>query len=236
MEKLLRFISKNSQKLLNLFKNPRKNRVENLQESRVDLIEFREFLSSEKLVDFYGYQFLPREAKRGDKFRKAHFISSQVVGIFVIFLAIITTVVYANENLEVATENSCYVAAYISTLMKFLYMFSKSRNLIVEVIEKLDEHFPHLSLDQNSFGVRKHLKELKIILKLVVFAYLFSVTQFSIFNVEVKIYGWIMSKEVEWIPMHVFWFPFDASKPAIFWITQVSVNLLKYSKIKFIFN
>jgi hypothetical protein len=221
MEKFSLFLSEKSQKVSNFFKSFF------VKKSRVDLIEFREFLGAEKLFNFCGYQLLPRAPNRGDKFRKAHFILSQIVGILIIILAMISAFVYAKENIEVTTENVCYVFSYSSTLLRFLYMLTKSQQLI-EIIEKLDEHFPHLSLDQKSFGVRKYLKELKMVSKIVVFVFVFAVAQFTNFNIEVKIYGWLMSKEVEWIPMHVFWFPFDASKPLIFWIVQVGVKFLLF--------
>lgn len=160
---------------------------------------------------------MPQTESRHDVFHKIIFAANQFFGLLMVVCSIISCSFYAKESkFQLSIENFMYSSSYLNIIVRFVYIIHYRRKSIEEVIEKLDAHFPHHGLEQYSYGVRKYLRHLNAVTWIAIIVYTLACVQFTCFMMEGKLYGWIISQDIPWVPIYFFWFPFNTSSNFVY--------------------
>ena len=176
--------------------------------------KFEDFFVSEKFWEFFGHPILRRVESSRDKYAKLIFKRSHIgyiVNLFMlaisfIFFAIERKFMFAIEGLMISFALFC-VFVYPNYLIYFIW---KS---ICDTIDKLQELFPNSRSDQNLCNASKYHEKIKKVRKIIVIVYMIALFEFVSLGPEIKIYGWITSKTVQWEPIMNLKLPFDDQNP-----------------------
>ncbi|CAG9801784.1 unnamed protein product [Chironomus riparius] len=95
-------------------------------------------------------------------------------------------------------------------------VLARNRNVIAEILDKLDEHFPHAGVDQINFKIHKYLRTLKIFKTLYYTSFTIIDLSLSLMPIFHKIYGSINSIFVEWELIVTMELPFDQQQPIVY--------------------
>jgi hypothetical protein len=176
-------------------------------------ILFRDFFICEKFGRILGISFLPNLESPQNKWIRRNGILNQVaMPIFmVLFLVSICFSVHQGK-LYTVIENVCMVGILCYILVKIYAIFYKNMAKITEVIEKLDEHFPHSGVDQLRYNASVYWSTLNYMYRTYKIAYCV-VPYFCIIPLFHQIYAAYMSIDLEWEPIFTLNLGFDQLHP-----------------------
>ncbi|KAG5669087.1 hypothetical protein PVAND_016985 [Polypedilum vanderplanki] len=132
-------------------------------------------------------------------------------------------------------ENFVNIGVLSVVSIKCYLLFYKHRVDLIKIIAKLEEFFPKSGIDQKTFNIEKHRNKIKKFGSIINGIYLSMVIDFILIPVMYKLYGWISSYQVDWVPVHTILFPFDQKSPFVFWslhflyVWTASANLLTFN-------
>jgi hypothetical protein len=132
-------------------------------------------------------------------------------------LASLVIFAQSSETFSAAVENVFYLGVLVVIYMKNFCVLLIGRKLILEILETLEENFPHNSLDQRAFGVRKYFKRTKFLNIFGFFLYNGTSLLFLLIPIFYLIRDFFTSSEIEPKFIYVLWFPSFASKSILFW-------------------
>ncbi|KAL7025535.1 hypothetical protein ACKWTF_013518 [Chironomus riparius] len=127
------------------------------------LIEFDDFLGSEKMINYFGFYNLPRDTPLSkNKIRKVFYTSTMILS--VVFLSLnlfsIGYGISTGGSFLILTENVGVVCIEGLILMKGFTVMYWYRERFMEIVVKLKKHFPNNSWDHHVFLVPQHLRKL----------------------------------------------------------------------------
>ncbi|KAL7026840.1 hypothetical protein ACKWTF_005192 [Chironomus riparius] len=171
-------------------------------------IEFQDFLCYEESAMVLGFSFLRRPGTLPTKLVKLNNLMFQLTLFVYMILESISFILSAKKKLMyIMIENVLLCGLESIALVKMHVVLARNRNVIAEILDKLDEHFPHAGVDQINFKNHKYLYYTSFtIIDL-------SLSLMPIFH---KIYGSINSIFVEWELIVTMELPFDQQQPIVY--------------------
>ena len=152
-------------------------------------VEFSDFFRSEKLLNFFGFNILPRDVPiEGYKWRRTFFGLSMVnMAVFLVLnIASIITGLVQGGSFLVYIENVGTGCIMSLILIKGLTIVYWHRESFVKIVEQLRQHYPHDAWNQHVFRVPQHLKTLKICGMICVVLYLIVMVEFDSMPILIK--------------------------------------------------
>jgi len=111
-------------------------------------ILFEDFFRCEKTARVLGLTFLKGSLTPLNKWTKISSKAMEVAIVFILLAEIFSFFMSAQLNLPyVMLDNALYCGCYVILAVKVFTIFYYNREKFDEVIEKLDEHFPHYGVD-----------------------------------------------------------------------------------------
>lgn len=104
---------------------------------------------------------------------------------------------YRSKMLYITIENGLFCGMIPVLLMKIYLIFYQNQKTIQEILEKLDEHFPQSPADQLTYKAQKYLSILKTFEKANYSLYTLNFVPICIMPLAKRVYGVIMSIDIE---------------------------------------
>ncbi|KAL7025573.1 hypothetical protein ACKWTF_013538 [Chironomus riparius] len=195
------------------------------RESQASNIQyFRDFFQCEEIFIKFGINFLKSSttSETARKWEKHHFVAMKMATVVVVMLSIINFVIsIVDQSIVLAIESSAAVGIFTLMLLKIHTVMIKNRGTLMEILEKLEFHFPTDAWNQHVFEVQNYLSTLKTFRKITIVIYstiyiqLISVPFFQLF------YRWITSSDFVIDLIIQCYIPFDYSNPLVYSIIYV---------------
>ena len=111
-------------------------------------ILFEDFFRSERTARVLGLTFLKGSLTPPNKWIKINNKAMQVAIVLILMAEVFSFVMSVKQNLPyVMIDNALLCGCYSIVVFKVFIIFHYNREKIDEVVEKLDEHFPHNGVD-----------------------------------------------------------------------------------------
>jgi len=205
-------MQQNIYKVVRYFQNLVKNLKLKLQRkpNPLQYIWFQDFLPCEGVARLLGYSFLPKSGTPPTKLAKLNGILSQAaLVVFMIIYVASAILSIRSDQLYVTIENVLFIGVVSVISFKVYIPFYRKYAQILELIEKLDEYFPHSGVDQLMLNAHKHLNILQKFHKLCLITYNGIVTQYCLMPFMHQIYGKMKSIDIEWEHIFALELPLD---------------------------
>lgn len=201
-----------------------------------DYIPFKDFFTCETKAWVIGYSFINNHGPSPNKWIKLNGILLQISVVFVVFMELISFVVsFLNKSFLKMIENFMFSGIFIVVLLQIYTVFFRNQTKITEIIEKLDEHFPHNGVDQLTFDVQKYLRTLKWHEKGYNLYRKFIIMQLNLVPCIHQIYGVIKSINIEWELVLALYLPFDYLQPFTYFLLYMVQFWVIYFVLIYIF-
>lgn len=186
---------------------------------------FRDFFQCEEIFLKFGVNFLNPSiiSEASHKWQKIHFTALKIATFVIILLSVINFVIslLPNGSIVVAIESSAAVGIFVLMLLKIYTVMMRNRVTLMEILDKLDFHFPTDAWNQHVFMVENYLKTLRIFKKITLLIY----TAISIQLISVPFcqlfYRWITSSPVEIDLIIKCYVPLDYSNPFVYAVVYI---------------
>ncbi|KAL7025575.1 hypothetical protein ACKWTF_013540 [Chironomus riparius] len=188
------------------------------------LINFRDFFQCEKIFLRFGVSFLKAAASRNPRtWEEIHFFVMNIATIVVVLLSMINFIVsiLPNGSLIVAIEASAAIGVFSLMLLKTYTIMLKNRGMLIEILERIELHYPIAMRNQNAFQVGKYLNLLNIFVKTTIVVYSMVWLQNSCMVFFEIFSGWMTSSSVELELIIKFYVPFDYSNPMVYTLLYI---------------
>lgn len=180
-------------------------------------VSFQDFFTCENTAYKIGYTFLNKHANPPNKWIKLNGILLQVSMLILLILELISFVVsFRSDQLNIMIENIMFSGLFVLSLFQMYTVFYRNRTKIIEIVEKLDEHYPHSGIDQFVFNVPKYFKASKFHEYGYYFITTVVIAHFSLMPFIHQIYGVATSTSVDWELILSLHLPFDAFQPLVY--------------------
>lgn len=180
---------------------------------RTNILYIWDFFPCESIFLKFGISFLSQISisSRPKLKWKIHAIIS--VSLLILFL-LLTTInfvysVVKHRSFIDAVESFAYMGVFVIVLLKNFTIFYLKRETIIEIVAKLDQHFPQSGIDQIRFGVNEKLKWLIFFLKMFVFGYAIVWLIFISLPFAARIYDFLGIRPGEIKLILPIYYPFD---------------------------
>ncbi|KAG5669089.1 hypothetical protein PVAND_016986 [Polypedilum vanderplanki] len=187
-------------------------------------ITYNDFFKCDKILNYFGFTFLPNYLETNLKFQRIH---SQIAFIGMVILGLHSTISFIIAGIEVknvdknfiftALENLAMSGVFINIFMRVLLVLFLHRKVLIEIITRMDQHYPHSGIDQMNFETEKYLKLMKVFHFVLLIPFSEMCTQFCLTPFAHKLYGYFWSVDVEWEPLLAVFYPFDQQQWFIYW-------------------
>jgi hypothetical protein len=141
------------------------------------------------------------------------------------------------DEFLLAVENFGYIFCFLAITSKPYYFIYANRKVILDVIKKLDEFFPHHSLDQHKFQVQKRLKDIKRFSYIIMAIFFFFGLHLMAFPFERQIFsatetvGWEFTL-VSYVPFEInHWTQFFTLHAVEAWLLLFSSMLIAFTDL-----
>lgn len=162
------------------------------------LIQFEDFLKCESVGRMLGMTFLPKSRVPLSKLRILNGRIVQLSLFGFLFLYLMTFVKSSKtDQMHVMIENVIFIGIDLVAMLKTYRLYYNQLSKVHKIIDKLDEHFPHSSVDQLTLKVNKHLRMLKIFDNLLFVSYNLTLLQFCTTPFLHQMYGKMRSIDIE---------------------------------------
>lgn len=197
------------------------------------LIHFSDCFPFEFFFKFWGLPFLQSYNPQRDFYRRTYFAVINIFNVFVAIFSLISACYFINmpDSFIKATENVVLFCAFLSFSLKTYYIMILNHEKIVKVVNKLDEHFPMHSLDQDKFKVANYLKRLEKISNLAVFMYIGTGISYVTFPFQTQIYGLLTSQLFELETILAIKYPFDMLNPISYSLVYIFESCVLFNGI-----
>lgn len=214
MENFVEILSRKLQNFLKSFKL-RKRPI-------VKYFSFQDFFFCEKLLNVLGHTFLINPKNPPNKWAKINGILNQVANFILLILLLISITLSVRAGLlYVVIENVLIFGAFSVALLKVYIVFYKNLAKIFEIIEKLDEHFPHLEADQFVYNVSKNYHLLRKMYIIYNIAYYTLIPQFCSMPLVFQMYGKYKKINLEWETILALNLGFDQLRPVVYEVVYI---------------
>ncbi|CAG9806631.1 unnamed protein product [Chironomus riparius] len=184
------------------------------------LINFRDFFQCEKIFLKFGVNFLESEttSRNPQTNLKIYHLIIIIATIVIIILALINFIlsILPNGSLIVAIEASANFGVFSLMLLKIYTIIIKNRGILIEILHRIELHFPALTSNQHDFKVAKYLRLLNIFNITTVVIYSMLWLQNSCMAFLELFYGWMTSSPIKIELILRIYVPFDYSNPLVF--------------------
>lgn len=212
MAKIAEKITKKFQDFKNFFKTK-------FSKDRPDptYISFEDFFTCETTARKIGYTFLNKHFSPSNKWIKLNGILLQISMLILLMLELISFVVsFRRDLLSNMIENIMFSGLFVLSLVQMYTVFYRNQSKIIEIVDKLNEHYPHSGIDQFVFNVSKYFKTSKFHAKGYYFMTTVVILHFSLMPFIHQIYGVITATSVDWELILSLHLPFDEFQPLIY--------------------
>lgn len=198
-------------------------------------ISFENFFLCERWTRLLGFKFLENSENSLNKWLKLNGIISQIAMIAVGFLTFISTLISVQQRqVYMVLENILMTGVLIVALIKVYIVIFKNKKKIVEIIEKLSEHFPHSGVDQLEFGASKYWKVLNLMNTIYIISYCAITPCFCLIPIIFQLYASYKSVDLEWVHILALNLKFDQLQPVwhvIFTVLFLACSDLLYASL-----
>ncbi|KAL7031974.1 hypothetical protein ACKWTF_007188 [Chironomus riparius] len=209
MENFRKSVSKNFQNFLKFFKLRR--------QPVVIYYSFQDFFFCEKLLNVLGHTFLLNPKHPPNRLTKINGVLNQVTNFILLVLLLISIFQSIRGGfVYVVLENILVLGSFTTSLFKVYMVFHKNLGKIFEVIEKLNEHFPHSHADQFVYNVSSNFHVLHKMYIIYNIAYYTLIPQFCSMPFVFQIYAAYKSIDLEWETILAFNLGFNQLRPVVF--------------------
>lgn len=185
--------------------------------SSPNYISFQEFFTCETTARKIGYTFLNKHLNSPNKWIKLNGILLQVSMLVLLILELISFVVsFRSNSLNIMIENIMFSGLFVLSIVQMYTVFYQNKAKIIEIVEKLDEHYPHSGIDQFVYKVSKYYKTSKFHEMGYYFTTTVVILHFSLMPFIHQIYGFTTSTSVDWELILSLDLPFNAFQPLIY--------------------
>ncbi|CAG9806532.1 unnamed protein product [Chironomus riparius] len=211
MESFTNRIEKGFQNLKNLFKCNVK------QQTKYNNILYEEFFRCEKTAQILGFKFLKSHKSLTNTWIRANNIAFEVAIIILLMVEIVSFVMSIRRKLFLTSiDNALFYGGFFVVAVKIYLIFYRNRAKLDQIIEKLDEHFPHHGVDQHTFKAQKYLNTLKRFEAIYYVIFLTTGLQFWMMPYLHQLYGTINSINVDWMTVYALTLPFNQLQPVVY--------------------
>ncbi|KAG5667251.1 hypothetical protein PVAND_015241 [Polypedilum vanderplanki] len=124
-------------------------------------IQFSDFFWCNKFLSKLGYSVLS-EVETSEKMqRKLCYVSLTFFVLLSFFIQVSfvrsTHNLMTGDNLFIAMENAAGIGFYSLLLLKWYFLLHRNREIVIKIVMKLDEHYPHSGIDQMNFNTKHYL-------------------------------------------------------------------------------
>jgi len=186
---------------------------------------FRDFFQCEEIFLKFGVNFLKpsRISETSHKWQKIHFTALKIATFVIVLLSVINFVIslLPNGSIVVAIESSSAVGIFVLMLLKIYTVMMRNRVTLMEILEKLEFHFPTDAWNQHVFKVEDYLKTLRIFKKITLIIYSAIFIQLISVPFCQLFYRWITSSHIEIDLIIKCYVPFDYSNPFIYAVVYI---------------
>ncbi|CAG9801763.1 unnamed protein product [Chironomus riparius] len=119
-------------------------------------------------------------------------------------------------SLNIMIENIMFGGLFVLSLVQMYVVFYRNQFKIIEIVEKLEKHFPNSGFDQLTFDVQKYLKTTKWHEKGYYFITTLVILHFTMMPFIHQIYGIVTSTSVELELILSLYLPFDYLQPLLY--------------------
>ncbi|KAL7026800.1 hypothetical protein ACKWTF_005171 [Chironomus riparius] len=180
-------------------------------------VSFQEFFTCEATAHKIGYTFLNNHENPPNKWIKLNGILLQVFMLILLVLELISFVIsFRNKSLNIMIENIMFGGLFVLSLVQMYVVFYRNQFKIIEIVEKLEKHFPNSGFDQLTFDVQKYLKTTKWHEKGYYFITTLVILHFTMMPFIHQIYGIVTSTSVELELILSLYLPFDYLQPLLY--------------------
>lgn len=175
------------------------------------LIEFSDFFKTEKYFLNCGVNNLPiKNSSKNQKWFKYHMVFFTFANALYLIMFIGSFFASMKENapLMEIVENAVSITVFASVLCKVIFVIYLKREKIKQIVEKLDQHFPHSARDQHVYGIKDDLKLLNTFYRICLIIFCSVYFQYTFMPFFAKLYGYFMSVDVALLPIINLRFPF----------------------------
>ena len=187
-------------------------------------ILFQDFFRCERTAKLLGISFLKGNWTVPNKWIKANSVAFLIGTILFLIFEVISCCLSIQKNMiGIMIENILFCGCYCIVGVKTYIVFKHNRAKIDEIIEKLDEHFPHYGVDQLTFKAQNYLDILKRFEIVDYINYAFIGMQVCFMPFLHQIYGAVKSVSIEWETLFALTLPFDQLQPVVYeliWILE----------------
>jgi len=214
-------IARKIQNKIQIFKNILKLKFSKIH-AVPSYVPFKDFFKYETTARKIGYTFLNNHGPQPNKWIKLNGILLQISMLILLILEMISFVVsFRNGSLNIMIENIMFGGLFVLSLFQMYTIFHRNQTKIIEIVEKLDEHFPHNGVDQLTFDVQKYLRTTKWHETGYYFITTVVILHFSFMPFAHQIYGISKSTNVEWELILALYLPFDYLQPLIYGLIYI---------------
>lgn len=180
-------------------------------------IRFQDFFTCETTARLTGYTFLKNHGTTPNKFIRFNGTLLRISLYFLVILELISLAVsFQSKSFYAMIENIMFGGMFTVVLVQIYTVFNRNQLAIYEIVEKLEEHYPHSGVDQITFDIQSYLKISKWHARGYYFLSFIIAPEFTLIPFIHQIYGVITSTSVEWELILILYFPFDQFQPIIF--------------------
>ena len=208
MQKIIERIAEKFQKVVQKFGKKQKS---------PKYILFHDFFPCETTSKILGFSFLTDQETSPNKWIKINWMFFQLLLIVLLALELISFAISVKNKLMILMVDNIFCCGLIFVILFKIYIvYYRNRTKIYEVIQKLNENFPHNCIDQRTFKVHTYFRNLKIIEKGYYIMFIVFLTQFCSVPFLHKIYCIVKSIEVKWELILPVYLPFDEQQSFVY--------------------
>ncbi|XP_070502875.1 odorant receptor 49a-like [Chironomus tepperi] len=179
-------------------------------------IDFDDFFRSEKMMNFFGFRNLPREAplNRGRE-RQAFFTMSMIISLVFLGINVISIIhgLTHHGSFLIIIEDVAIVCIEGLVLIKGFTVMYWRREKFMDIVAKLKPHFPHNAWDQQVFMVSNHLETLTTCGTIGAVFYKSVLIEFTSVPLLLMFYGLVWTNEARFELIIQLQLPVDTTAP-----------------------
>lgn len=187
-----------------------------------NFIFFQDFFFCERMLNKLGYTFLVHSQNFLSKWARLNGILNRIANI-ILQLALIASIILSIQDgqIYVVLENILVTGPFIVAFIKFYILLYKNIEKILEIVEKLDEHFPHSGNEQLKYKTSSYLRNSKYMYLIYNTMYYVLYIQFSSIPIVFQFYAAYMSIDLKWEAILTTNLGFDQLQPVVYEIVFI---------------
>ncbi|KAL7025537.1 hypothetical protein ACKWTF_013520 [Chironomus riparius] len=188
-------------------------------------IDFNDFFSSEGMINFFGFNNLPRNTPLSNDRKRRMFYTMSMIN-WVIFMVLnIISIAYGLKkggSFLVLTENVGVVCISGMVLIEGITIMYWHRKKLMDIVIKLKQHYPYDAWNQQVFDVPQHLQTLNVCGKICAVLYKGVMVQYTGMPIFIILFELAFGLEITFELIIQLLLPIDTTNPIIYLIIFIN--------------